>query len=472
MRRAPLVWPALALMAGIAAERWAGLPLAAWLSLFGLAALALSLALVARRRPALLLVWLVAACACSLGGLLAHTSSPQNIKNHYVHHADAHAYLALRLCETPAPRGKTLRAEAEVERIDGAAACGRMKLYLRPDSAAQALRYGDRLLVHGYPEFSRGRLYATSDHWLVTGYRPSVRRHAEGLRMALLRRVQRGPLDPRRAAVVEALALGWRAGVDADTWDNYRAAGIAHLLCVSGLHVGLLAAMAGGLLRVLGKRRRGRMVRGAVQLLAVWLFALLSGMAPSAVRAALMFSLFVVANVMGRRTPGLNILAAAALCTLLAQPGLLFDVGWQLSYLAVSGILLARPVVEAFRSHLMQGVAVSVAAQTATLPVVTAAFHRLPAWFLLANVALIPLSGAVLAFALLYVAFPVQATAWPVGLLTGFLDGLTAFVGSLPGALINTEGLPPWGTPLVAVAVAALFLAARPAARRFLSPRS
>ena len=346
-------------------------------------------------------------------------------------------FLEVRLTETPVPRTKSYKATAKVLAVDGTPCRGEMRLYLRPDSTAATLRYGDRLLLHGYPDTLKASIYVTSDHYIITARdSTSLRARSERLRMHLLHRMQGGSLDRRYAGVAEALTLGWRADIDPTTQASYRDSGIAHLLAVSGLHVGLVAAMVGLALFWVGRERRGRIIRGCVQLTAVWLFTVITGLAPSTVRAALMFSLFIVSNILGRRTPKLNLLAAAAIIMLIANPMLLFDIGWQLSFSAVAGILLAMPVIMAFRNKLYQAAMVSVAATTATLPVTLTTFHRFQPYFLIANVLIVPLSAFILAFSLLYMALPCGFTAWPVEAMLRATEAVTSWVASLPGAVI------------------------------------
>ena len=256
-------------------------------------------------------------------------------------------------------------------------------------------------MLHGYPDILRRSIYLTSDHYIVIARdSTSLRAHSEALRRRLLQRMQDGPL--RDCSVAEALALGWKGGIDRDTRAHYRNAGLAHMLAVSGLHVGLLAAMVGGLFRWTGRERRGRVVRGAMQLVAVWLFALITGLAPSTLRAALMFSMFIVNDMVARRVVPLNLLALAAIVMLVVDPLLIYDVGWQLSFSAVAGIILAQPAIQALRTTVGQAAAVSVAATLATLPVVVATFHRLPLYFVVANVIVVPAAGVILGLSLLY----------------------------------------------------------------------
>ena len=245
--------------------------------------------------------------------------------------------------------------------------------------------------------------------------------------------MQSGPLQD--GGVAEALALGWKADIGRDTKAHYRNAGLAHLLAVSGLHVGILAAIVGGLFWWTGRERRGRIIRGSLQLLAVWGFAFITGAAPSTLRAALMFSMFIVNDMLARRVVPLNLLALAAIVMLVADPLLVYDISWQLSFSAVAGILLAQPAIRALRTPVGQAAAVSVAATLATLPVVVATFHRLPLYFIIASVIVVPIAGVILALSLLYMIVPCVATAWPLDLLLRGTDTLTGWVGSLPGAV-------------------------------------
>lgn len=277
----------------------------------------------------------------------------------------------------------------------------------------------------------------TGGLWHAGGQRVSdsspLRTFSEPLRTHLLHRMQGGPLQD--GGVAEALALGWKADVGRDTKAHYRNAGLAHLLAVSGLHVGILAGIVGVLFWWTGRERRGRIIRGSLQLLAVWGFALITGAAPSTLRAALMFSMFIVNDMVGRRVVPLNLLALAAIVMLLAEPLLLYDVGWQLSFSAVAGILLAQPAIRALHTPFGQAAAVSVAATLATLPVVVATFHRLPLYFIIANVIVVPAAGVILALSLLYMLLPCAVTAWPLQMLLRGTDSLTEWVGSLPYAV-------------------------------------
>lgn len=435
MRKTPLVPIALALMAGIlTAHHIAALPTVALLYVMGLTAIVCGLLMVLRRKAVIPLLLFVMAT----GGMLDRINDPLFAPNDWRRMEQPNVHMLVRLVDTPSPREKSYRTMAEVISIDQSAKHGSIRLYLKKDSTAATLRYGDSLLLHGYPDVERGYLYVTSDHYLIVGRdSTSLRARCERLRMRLLHRMQQGPLDRRHAGMAEALTLGWRADIDPETQASFRDAGIAHLLAVSGLHVGLVAALVGAALFWVNKERRGRIIRGCIQLAAVWAFTLFSGMSPSAMRAALMFSMFIVNYIFKRRTSSFNLLAACALLTLCAQPMLLFNIGWQLSYAAVAGILLAIPVIQIFRNRLWQTAIASIAATLATMPIAIATFHRLPIYFLIANIVIIPFAGTILGLSLCYIAFPCPFFATPLDCILTASEALTQWVASLPGAVIE-----------------------------------
>lgn len=388
--------------------------------------------------------------------------------HHWSHLVSQPSFLTLRLTESPVPRERSWKAEAEVLTVDSREARGTLRLYLRKDSTAATLHYGDTLTLHGYADTLRGMLYVTSDHYLVTGRdSTSLRAYCEALRMKALHRMQRGPLEHRHAGVAEAMTLGWRGDLEPDLYSQFRDAGIMHLLCVSGLHVGLLAAMVGWFLLWLGEERRGRIIRGSLQLVALWGFALLTGWAPATVRAALMFSLFVVSHMMGRRTESLNLLALAAIVMLAADPQLLFDTGWQLSFSAVTGILLARPAIQLFHNPFWQAAVVSLAATLTTLPVTLSTFHTFQPYFLISNIIIVPLAAIILALSLLYMLLPCSLFASPLWWLLECSDRLTGAISRLPGANLNNIGISPLGTALLVTAIFLLLITINIGLRRY-----
>ncbi len=463
MRKTPLIAVALAFIAGLLVAHYVtALPLPVWLGILISGCLIGGITLLFQYKRQNIVFTGILISLIGIGGLLMHLHDPQYDSHHWTQLCPEQAYLTIRANETPLPRAKSYRVKAEVMSVDSHPSHGFITLYLKKDSTAATLHYGDQLMIHSYPNLDERTLYTTSDHYLIIGRdSTSIRARTERLRMSLLHRMQKGPLEKKYAGVAEAMTLGWRGDIDPAINEAFRDSGIMHLLCVSGLHVGLLAALMGGLLFWTGKERRGRLIRGIVQIITIWGFTLLTGLAPSTVRASLMFSLFIISNILARRTERLNLLAAAAIVMLAVKPMLLFDVGWQLSFAAVGGILLAQPAIQAFRNLLFQSAAVSTAATVATLPIMVTTFHRLPLYFLIANIIIVPAAGLLLGLSLLYLAIPCNLTAWPLEQILHFTDLLTTWVSSLPYASVDNITFGPWAIAILTVAVILLLAAPR-----------
>lgn len=201
----------------------------------------------------------------------------------------------------------------------------------------------------------------------------------------------------REAALARGFVLGEDEGIDARTEEDFRRSGLSHLLAVSGQNITLLALLAMPLLGAVGIPLRERLL---------WILALIAvyvpvaGAGPSIQRAAVMGAVGVLATLGGRRGSKLYALALAALVTLAIDPGIGADVGWQLSFAAVFGILLLasslRGALEGrlgkgpWHRALAEGVAVTVAATLATAPLIAFHFERISTTTLLANVLALP----------------------------------------------------------------------------------
>lgn len=204
-------------------------------------------------------------------------------------------------------------------------------------------------------------------------------------------------MPEREAALARGFVLGEDEGVDPRTEEDFRRAGLSHLLAVSGQNVTLLALLAMPLLGALGIPLRERLL-WVLALIAV--YVPVAGGGPSIQRAAVMGALGLLATLDGRRGSRLYALAAAALVTLAVDPAIAADVGWQLSFAAVLGILLlATPLRERigarlgrgrWRRALAEGVAMTVAATLATAPLIAFHFEALSTTTLVANVLALP----------------------------------------------------------------------------------
>src|SRR5690606_7904768 len=144
--------------------------------------------------------------------------------------------------------------------------------------------------------------------------------------------------------IIQALVLGEKKDIDKNLYNEYAAAGAVHILAVSGLHVGILYFILAFLLNPLKRIKSGSYLHAIIIVLLLWGFAMLSGLSPSVTRAVTMFSFFAVAGIFGRQTNTLNTLFLSFLTLLIINPMWLFQVGFQLSYLAVFFIVWLQPI--------------------------------------------------------------------------------------------------------------------------------
>lgn len=211
----------------------------------------------------------------------------------------------------------------------------------------------------------------------------------------------RSGLPDRERAVVLALLLGVRNELDADQKDAFARSGTMHVLAVSGMHVALIYWVLMTLLNPLGGSPRALWTRAVIAMFVLWGYAGITGATPSVLRATVMCSLFVIAGLLGRRSATLNTLAGAALLLLLADPRMLFQLSFQLSFLAVLGIVLCYDPIRRIWSprnvvvrYCWSLIAVSLAAQLFTTPLSLSVFKAFPVWFLPANVIIVTLVNA------------------------------------------------------------------------------
>ncbi|MCH8328089.1 MAG: DNA internalization-related competence protein ComEC/Rec2, partial [Candidatus Marinimicrobia bacterium] len=279
-----------------------------------------------------------------------------------------------------------------------------------------------------------------------------------------------------RAGLAKALLLGDRSGLDWEFMARVQSIGVAHVMAVSGLHAGFIAAFVITLLRMLLLPTLARVVLTTIILI---LYAAVTGAPASVVRAVIMISLYLLGSALGRPGRNWNILGAAAMLGLMLDPRSLFTPGFALSFSAVAGIFaFHQPMLDAaldtrpgqWLSERPGGRAVTslllltFAAQLGSLPVTLALFHGLPVMGFLANLLIVPVAGLAI-FALL--AALVSALVLPP-LATTF--GHAAW-GLLSFVEISVDRLAALGTPQIVTGRPAGLVLALLAAILLLLPR-
>lgn len=267
--------------------------------------------------------------------------------------------------------------------------------------------------------------------------------HALSLRLYLVRKFTRFITDKEALEVCAALILGYRTNFQAETLAAFINTGTVHVLSVSGLHVGMVFFLLNFLLRFLDRIPYGRPIRFILILIAIWGYVLLTGMAPSILRAGVMISFLLVAGWGQRANQGLNSLFASACCLLIVDPFMIFDMGFQLSYMAVLGLFTLYPLLRKSFSirnkwlrMIWQAVLVSLSAQLFTTPLALYYFHQFPNYFLLGNL-FVMLPATVLMYA------GIALAVCPLSIINMYLGvGLNYVCRMLLWGLQAIEGLP------------------------------
>jgi competence protein ComEC len=272
---------------------------------------------------------------------------------------------------------------------------------------------------------------------------------AIAIKLKLLSLLQENGLEGQELAIASSLLLGYDEEISKDLSNAYAITGTIHVLSVSGLHIGIIFMVLNLSFSFLDKRKGGLYTKGILVLSGVWLFAMISGLSPSVVRAAVMFSLFIFGKTFRLQANIFNTLLASAFLILLFDPYLLLDIGFQLSYLALGGILYFQPKIynwfqfeNAFADKIWALTSVSLAAQLMTFPLTIYYFNNFSVSFLLANLLIIPLSTIIMyggIFLLITSFIPVISHFVAVLLkwIIIFMNGAASFLSTIPGAYIG-----------------------------------
>ncbi|MDQ3108606.1 MAG: ComEC family competence protein [Bacteroidota bacterium] len=353
----------------------------------------------------------------------------------------------------------------------------KMLIYLQRDPSAEKLRYGDKLILHSTPaevqapknpeEFDykawlarQGvyeQAYGKSGSWkLISGGNGSFfKEQALELRRYFLNKLNSYGFSTSAYGVAAALLLGASDHLDPGTIQSYSASGTLHVLSVSGMHVALVYIVLLKLLAPLERRMKMKWLSIFIQLVFLWFYATLTGLCPSVLRSVTMLSVVIAGRAFNRNAHILNSLSASALILLLFNPLLLFDIGFQLSYLAVGGIVMLQPKLESlwepdtnsFKGKILKHcwtlVSVTLVAQVFTFPLGLYYFQQFPLYFILSNLVIIPLSTIVMYAGLfLLIVSPFIIIAKPIAVLFGFLvellNACVAKIEHLPSAVLHS----------------------------------
>lgn len=444
------------------------------------------------------------AIAVLFGYTISLLHSPLRCKAHYTYSMSNADMYEVMINEKPSHTAKSIKATANMIMIHTPEGWnkteGKVILYFQKDSLAETLQYGDKIVVQSklrnepspnnpyefdYSDYlAKRHIYATayikSGHYTIIekSSQKGVMAFAYKLRDMMMGIINSSSLSEQEKSIASAMLLGWDENIDNETLQKFSNGGISHILCVSGLHLGIISILVSYCLFFLSNSKKHRIIKGCIRILVLWLFVMITGMAPSAMRAATMFTLIVIGEMFFERADVFSNVATSAFILLLINPNYIYDVGFQLSYSAVIGIVALKPffdtlptiptpkerekwhynkygnrtlvftfflysrkkicnVTHLIASKILSFAYVSLSAQLFTTPFVLYYFHQFPLYFLIANVAIIPFSGILLATAILVIISGGKAFTTVFSIEIKGVNYVLDWVSKLPSANIS-----------------------------------
>jgi competence protein ComEC len=353
------------------------------------------------------------------GWLLVINYNELNSKDHFS--KTPSQYLLVKINNEPILKNGLLRFTADVEESINKGkknpVSGTLLIAIK-DTAAKNLYYGDELLIPAKynevqppfipAEFNYKKYLANQNIFYQAFFYPKqfvlIRSNTGNpliayslrLRQHLVGKLKLNMRDTDAIAVASTLILGYKADLSNDVLQAYSKTGTVHVLSVSGAHVAIIYVMLATALGFLDKFKHGKLIKSFIIILLIWYYSMLSGFSPAVCRAAVMISMVITGRTFSRYINTLNILAISAFVLLVYDPFFINDVGFQLSYLAVSGLIVFQPLVykwftfkNKWRDKLWALCSVSIAAQVITFPLSAFYFHQFPVYFLVGNLFII-----------------------------------------------------------------------------------
>ncbi len=311
-----------------------------------------------------------------------------------------------------------------LQQIDQTPYSGKVLLHIKKDSLSHSFVIGNRLQIQGnlntlsvpknpnqfdYGNYLRnkqiyGQLYADESEIKQSNQiEKNIWYYTAQIRNTIIHNLKKDGFNSTELNVAIALLLGQQQDIDPEISKDYQYAGAVHILSVSGLHIGFILLFVTFLLKPIPNHRKGSLFKLIIILCSLWFFGILAGLAPSVVRSVTMFSFVAIGQHLRRSVNIYHTLLVSIFLILLIQPAFLFDVGFQLSYIALFFILWFHPVLSniwvpknKISKYIWDILSVSFAAQIGTLPLSLFYFHQFPGLFFITNLIIIPLTGVIM----------------------------------------------------------------------------
>ncbi|MBL6963905.1 MAG: ComEC/Rec2 family competence protein [Bacteroidetes bacterium] len=394
-------------------------------------------------------------------------------KNHFSKIAGENSILVLKVKETAEEKEKTFKMVCKVIAVEDSGdinpSMGKLLTYIRKDSTAERIKFGDILVCQnkstlvdepknpGQFNFkhylSNKQIYQQafldSSNWNYTGDNKGfkVLSFIYDLRVQIVQLLETNIKGKDGSSIATALLVGYKAELSDELKKSFASTGAMHVLAVSGLHVGIIFIVFNFLFKGLLKKRRWKWLYLVLNLVLLWTYAVITGLSPSVLRACSMFS-FVIIGKHWRRLPNIySSLITSALFILIINPYLVTQVGFQLSYAAVFGIVFFQPrfysIISMKKLWLTDKIwvliTVSLAAQLTTFPLAIHYFSMFPVYFMLSNLLVIPAASIIIYLGFAYLLFEAFGLSFISKYLVVALDYI---IGLLNKGIILIRDLP------------------------------
>ncbi len=329
----------------------------------------------------------------------------------------------VKVCDNLEEKQNSYKTILEVQQISSDTnriVSGKILAYFKKGVKISSINYGDELLIKNklnevggarnpnqfnYKHYLNinqinSQVFLDSVSWQKTGVNSGngLVAFSHRMRQKLYNYLSDNGIVGDQLKVASALLLGYRENLDKDLVKSYSSAGAMHVLAVSGLHVGILYLLLANLLKVFFKIKNSKIWIALILISILWFYALMTGMSASVMRSASMFTFIIIGDkIIDRKGSIYNTLATSALVLILINPYIIYQVGFQLSYSAVLGIVYVQPklykliyVKNIFLQKVWAITCVSIAAQIATFPLSLHYFHQFPVYFFIINLIVIP----------------------------------------------------------------------------------
>lgn len=474
---APLLRIALALILGIWIADITAMPSYSWATIAAVFILAVFLT---RSHP-IAQSTLLMATMTGIGGLLLSAYNNKHDSSLPIHRLEYKAVVSSR----PFVKGKTLRCDLTVTEIGntllerplnirasimtdssdtrwrnlkmgaGIEAVSKLK---EPTNFSKEFNYVRWMRCHGY----NGQTFIAKDQWTAANVRTenmgrkqkialTIQMAADKFRTEHMGQREWEDRDAKRA-IINAMTIGDKSALDARMKEEFSISGASHILALSGLHLSIIFGL---LTMAVGRRLRRNTIVMTLVLTLIWAYVLMVGMPVSIIRAATMLTIYSIAAIANRNKMSLNALALTVIIILAANPLALWDVGFQLSVMAVAAIMVFnRHFLNLYHPRTKVGtwiwslITVSLSAQIGTAPLVALYFGRFSCYFLIVNIIVIPLTmliiyGTLLSWIVATVVTP-SAITIAVTWLAGVMYSSIKWIAGLPLASIENIEIEEW----------------------------